>query len=102
MLLLVTWTAVASAFRYFLPPSAVGRETVTMLTVFVVLALVMSVMLRGASRRETRTQPAFPARCTPAIRREAELSETHLTGGVIGTIGMYSCAGWLQDLKENL
>ena len=51
MLLLVTWTAVASAFRYFLPPSAVGRETVTMLTVFVVLALVMSVMLRGVPSR---------------------------------------------------
>ncbi|HEU4926752.1 MAG TPA: hypothetical protein VFT24_06875 [Vicinamibacterales bacterium] len=51
MLLLVTWTAVASAFRYFLPPSAVGRETVTMLTVFVVLALVMSVMLHGVPSR---------------------------------------------------
>jgi hypothetical protein len=46
MLLLLTWTSVASAFRYFLPPSAVGRETVTMLAVFVVLALVMSLMLR--------------------------------------------------------
>jgi hypothetical protein len=45
MLLLVTWTAVASAFRYLLPPSSVGREVVTMLTVFVVLALVMSVMV---------------------------------------------------------
>jgi hypothetical protein len=45
MLLLVTWTAVASAFRYLLPPSTVGREVATMLTVFVVLALVMSLML---------------------------------------------------------
>jgi len=45
MLLLITWTAVASAFRYFLPPSAIGRETATMLTVFVVLAVVMSAML---------------------------------------------------------
>jgi len=45
MLLLITWLAVASAFRYFLPPSAVGRETVTMLAVFVALALVMSRML---------------------------------------------------------
>ena len=45
MLLLVTWTAVASAFRYLLPPSTVGREVVTMLTVFVVLALVLSLML---------------------------------------------------------
>jgi hypothetical protein len=45
MLLLVTWTAVASAFRYLLPPSSVGREPVTMLMVFVALALVMSLML---------------------------------------------------------
>lgn len=45
MLLLVTWLAVGSAFRYLLPPSGVGRETVTMLTVFVLLALVMSLML---------------------------------------------------------
>ena len=45
MLLLVTWTAVASAFRYFLPPSVVGRETVTMLAVFVFLALVLSALL---------------------------------------------------------
>ena len=46
MLLLVTWTAVASAFRYLLPPSIVGPEVVTMLTVFVVLALILSFMLR--------------------------------------------------------
>jgi hypothetical protein len=45
MLLLVTWLAVASAFRYLLPPSGVGREAVTMLAVFVVLALIMSVMV---------------------------------------------------------
>jgi len=45
MLFLVTWTAVANAFRYLLPPSRVGREVVTMLTVFVVLALAMSLML---------------------------------------------------------
>jgi len=45
MLFLVTWTAVASAFRYLLPPSRVGREVVTMLMVFVVLALAMSLML---------------------------------------------------------
>ena len=51
MLQLITWTAVASAFRYFLPPSAIGRETATMLTVFVVLALVMTVMLQGAAER---------------------------------------------------
>jgi hypothetical protein len=50
MLLLLTWLAVGSAFRYFLPPSGVGRETVTMLTVFVVLALVMSLMLLRRSR----------------------------------------------------
>ena len=45
MLLLVTWLAVASAFRYLLPPSGAGREPVTMLTVFVFLAVVMSFML---------------------------------------------------------
>jgi hypothetical protein len=45
MLLLVTWVAVASAFRYLLPPSAVGREVVTMLTVFVLLAVTMNRML---------------------------------------------------------
>jgi hypothetical protein len=45
VLLVVTWTAVASAFRYLLPPSSVGREALTMLSVFVVLALVMTLML---------------------------------------------------------
>ena len=48
MLLLLTWAAVASAFRYLLPPSKVGPEVVTMLTVFVALASILSVMLRGA------------------------------------------------------
>ena len=52
MLLLLTWTAVASAFRYLLPPSTVGRESFTMLIVFVCLALVMSLMLL---RRSTRS-----------------------------------------------
>jgi hypothetical protein len=47
MLILLTWSAVASAFRYFLPPSAVGRETATMLAVFVLLALVVTVMVRA-------------------------------------------------------
>jgi hypothetical protein len=51
MLLLLTWLAVASAFRYLLPPSAVGREVVTMLTVFVLLALAMSLMLVRGTRR---------------------------------------------------
>jgi hypothetical protein len=45
VLLLLTWLAVASAFRYLLPPSGVGPEVVTMLAVFVFLALVMSRML---------------------------------------------------------
>jgi hypothetical protein len=55
MLLLLTWTAVVSSFRYLLPPSRVGPEVVTMLTVFVALASILSVMLRGASdhRRPT-------------------------------------------------
>ena len=59
MLLLLTWLAVASAFRYLLPPSTVGREMVTMLTVFVFLALVMSLMLRVAS--EDQALPDEPA-----------------------------------------
>ena len=46
MLLLVTWAAVVSSLRYLLPPSSVGPEVVTMLTVFVVLALILSFMLR--------------------------------------------------------
>jgi hypothetical protein len=45
MLLLLTWLAVDSAFRYLLPPSAVGREVVTMLIVFVLLAIVMTGMV---------------------------------------------------------
>ena len=45
MLLILTWLAVDSAFRYLLPPSAVGREVVTMLTVFVLLAFVVTFML---------------------------------------------------------
>ena len=49
MLLLLTWTAVASAVRYLLPPSNIGPEVVTMLTVFVVLALIVSLMLREGS-----------------------------------------------------
>ena len=55
MLLLVTWAAVVSAFRYLLPPSSVGPEVVTMLTVFVVLALILSVMVRAASERPRET-----------------------------------------------
>jgi hypothetical protein len=39
---------VVSSFRYLLPPSSVGPEVVTMLTVFVVLALILSRMLRVA------------------------------------------------------
>ena len=52
MLLLLTWAAVVSAFRYLLPPSSVGPEVVTMLTVFVVLAAILSLMLRAASERD--------------------------------------------------
>jgi len=59
MLLLLTWSAVASAFRYLLPPSTVGREVATMLTVFVVLALILSLMLRVAS--EDQALPDEPA-----------------------------------------
>lgn len=55
MLLLVTWVAVASAFRYLLPPSSVGPEVVTMLTVFVVLALILCLVLRGASEHRRLT-----------------------------------------------
>jgi hypothetical protein len=58
MLLLLTWTAVASAFRYLLPPSTVGRESITMLIVFVCLALVMSRMLLRHSTRGRRSPAA--------------------------------------------
>jgi len=58
MLLLLTWTAVASAFRYLLPPSAVGRETVTMLVVFVLLALVVSWMLGEREHSPGQSGPA--------------------------------------------
>ena len=50
MLLMLTWLAVDCAFRYLLPPSAAGREVVTMLTVFVLLALVVTVMLASWGR----------------------------------------------------
>jgi hypothetical protein len=47
MLLLLTWAAVASAFRFLLPPSRVGPESLTLLAVFVGLAVVMSLMVLG-------------------------------------------------------
>jgi hypothetical protein len=45
MLLFLTWLAVANTFRYLLPPSEIGRETFTLLTVFVLLATIVSVMI---------------------------------------------------------
>jgi hypothetical protein len=64
MLLLLTWLAVDSAFRYLLPPSAVGREVVTMLTVFVLMALGMTFMLvswgRGVEVRRDLTVVSPP------------------------------------------
>ena len=62
MLLLVTWAAVISSFRYLFPPSSVGPEVVTMLTVFVVLALILSVLLRVA--------PAHAVQPIVALRAE--------------------------------
>jgi hypothetical protein len=50
MLLLLTWLAVVNAFRYLLPPSAVGREVVTMLTVFVLLAASVTLLLEPRRR----------------------------------------------------
>ena len=64
LLLLLTWTAVASAFRYLLPPSRVGRESLTMLAVFVFLGLVMSIMLL---RRQNVTAPD-PLAQAPRLR----------------------------------
>jgi len=46
MLLLMTWSAVFSAFRYLLPPSRVGPEAMTMLPIFVAFALIVTVMVR--------------------------------------------------------
>ena len=60
MLLLLTWAAVVSSFRYLFPPSSVGPEVVTMLTVFVVLALILSLMLRVAP--EHAVQPIVALR----------------------------------------
>ena len=68
MVLFLTWLAVDNAFRYLLPPSEVGREVVTMLSVFVLLAVVMTVMLmsrgavRGLAGSRARTQSDAPAR----------------------------------------
>ena len=63
MLLLVTWTAVVSAFRYLLPPSSVGPEVVTMLTVFVVLALILAASC-PVLHRNTVALPDEPAFAT--------------------------------------
>ena len=49
MLLLLTWGAVASAFRFLGPPSRVGPEVLTMLTLFMIMAVVSSLMLRDTS-----------------------------------------------------
>ncbi len=50
MFYLLTWTAVASAFRYLLPPTTAGREPVTMLIVFVLFALAITLMAEGGKR----------------------------------------------------
>jgi len=52
MLLLLTWSAVFSAFRYLLPPSRVGPEAKTMLPIFVAFALLITLMVRDASERD--------------------------------------------------
>jgi hypothetical protein len=49
MFLLLTWTAVASSFRYLLPPAPAGREPVTMLAVFVALAIAVTLMMAAKS-----------------------------------------------------
>ncbi|MSV28402.1 MAG: hypothetical protein EXQ52_06610 [Bryobacterales bacterium] len=50
MFLLLTWTAVASAFRYLLPPTKAGREPVTMLIVFALFAIAITLLAEGGSR----------------------------------------------------
>ena len=59
MLLLLTWAAVISSFRYLFPPSSVGPEVVTMLTVFVVFALILSLMLRVAPEHAAQSVVAM-------------------------------------------
>jgi hypothetical protein len=51
MLLLLTWSAVFSAFRYLLPPSRVGPEVMTMLPIFVAFAVIISLMVREPPRQ---------------------------------------------------
>ena len=48
MLLLVTWMAVANAFRFLFPPSTLGPEVATLLTVFVVFAAIVTLMVGAA------------------------------------------------------
>ncbi len=54
MLLLVTWMAVADAFRFLFPPSTLGPEVATLLTVFVVFAAIVTFMY-GRRRRQLPT-----------------------------------------------
>ena len=51
MFFLLTWMAVASAFRYLLPPTTAGSEPVTMLIVFVLFAVAVTLLAEGGKRR---------------------------------------------------
>ncbi len=48
MFILLTWTGIASAFRYLLPPSRTAREPFTMLAVFVLFAVIITLQIRAA------------------------------------------------------
>ncbi len=51
--LLLTWTAVGTAFRYLLPPSRISSEAVTMLIVFVLFAVAATWLVAGMGERGT-------------------------------------------------
>jgi hypothetical protein len=78
MLLLLTWAAVVSAFRYLLPPSSVGPEVVTMLTVFVLLALILSVTIH--SERKIRFFRSIVSRKRWRLHGAPRLPHPGITG----------------------
>ena len=71
MLLLVTWMAVANAFRFLFPPSTLGPEVATVLTVFVVFAAIVTLMVGAGGSTTPNSQ--LP---TPKGSRSRQLAES--------------------------
>jgi len=61
MFLLLTWTAVASAFRYVLPPAKITPEVITMLSAFVLFAMAASAACLKLRRKGPLQATASPA-----------------------------------------